>query len=190
MTRPLAIASRRRQSVYVADLTGPAEIGRQQNKDEKHPAHFQVKDGWHVVIAPLEEITISRQHLEVKPLPDGRFLAGQQERQPGHRPAQQPGTGPRADLSRRLCRWRSGSAPRPCACSSSRRKISPACRWPPWPPARVRRWPGCRRPSPTPGCRAWKPSNSWNGCRRFWGCCTVRPGRRIFTSRRPGPWSI
>jgi adenylate cyclase len=61
------------RSVYVADLSGPAEIGRQQNKDEKHPAHFPIKDGWRVVIAPLEEITISRRHLEVRPLPDGRF---------------------------------------------------------------------------------------------------------------------
>ena len=61
------------ESVYVAELTGPAEIGRQQSRDEKHPAHFPVGDGWRVVIAPLDEITISRRHLKVKPLPDGRF---------------------------------------------------------------------------------------------------------------------
>ena len=48
------------KSVYVADLTGVADIGRQQSKDEKHPCHYQVKEGWRVVIAPLEEITISR----------------------------------------------------------------------------------------------------------------------------------
>jgi len=62
------------KSVYVAALTGSAEIGRQQSKDEKHPSHFQSSDGWRVVIAPLEEITVSRKHLVVKPLADGRFL--------------------------------------------------------------------------------------------------------------------
>jgi adenylate cyclase len=71
------------KSVYVAELTGPAEIGRQAYNDEKPPEHFQFKvrgreedkdkDGWRVVIAPREENTISRKHLGVKPLPDGRF---------------------------------------------------------------------------------------------------------------------
>jgi adenylate cyclase len=62
------------ERVYVAELTGPAEIGRQQNKDEAQPSHKKVNNGWRVVIAPLDEVTISRRHLEVKPLPDGRFL--------------------------------------------------------------------------------------------------------------------
>jgi adenylate cyclase len=62
------------ERVYVAELTGPAEIGRQQSRDETQPAHKKVNDVWRVVIAPLDEVTISRRHLEVKPLPDGRFL--------------------------------------------------------------------------------------------------------------------
>jgi len=62
------------ERVYVAELTGPAEIGRQQNRDEAQPAHKKVNDAWRVVIAPLDEVTISRRHLEVMPMADGRFL--------------------------------------------------------------------------------------------------------------------
>jgi adenylate cyclase len=67
--------------VYEADLTGAAEIGRQLNEDEKRPNdlsfrpwHFPLKDGWRVVIGSLKEITISRKHLEVRPLGDNKFL--------------------------------------------------------------------------------------------------------------------
>ena len=61
------------ERVYVAELNGPAEIGRQQNKDEAQPAHNKSATGWRVVIAPLDDVTISRRHLEVKPMPDGKF---------------------------------------------------------------------------------------------------------------------
>lgn len=60
--------------VYQADLMGPAEVGRQQSKDEKQPSHLEVNGRLRVVIAPLEEVTISRRHLEVNPQPDGQFL--------------------------------------------------------------------------------------------------------------------
>lgn len=61
-------------NVYVADLAGAADIGRQQNKDEAQPSHRK-KDGyWRVVIAPMEDVTISRNHLKVEPQPDGKFL--------------------------------------------------------------------------------------------------------------------
>lgn len=60
--------------LYVADLTGSAEIGRQQSKEEPQPSHQLTGAGWRVVIAPMEDVTISRQHLEVEPLADGRFL--------------------------------------------------------------------------------------------------------------------
>ena len=75
--------------VYEADLTGSADIGRQQNDDEKRPGDAVFRPwhstvvarspdhgttiNWRVVIAPLRESTISRKHVEVKPLPDGRF---------------------------------------------------------------------------------------------------------------------
>lgn len=60
--------------LYVADLTGCAEIGRQQTKEEVQPSHTLHNDGWRVVIAPVEDNSISRQHLAVEPLTDGRFL--------------------------------------------------------------------------------------------------------------------
>ncbi len=62
--------------VYIADLMGKAEIGRQQTKDEKQPSHTLANNVWRVVIAPLDDITISRQHLSVEPLTDGQFLLG------------------------------------------------------------------------------------------------------------------
>src|SRR5437867_4306362 len=62
------------ERVYIAELSGSAEIGRQQSKDEAQPSHVKVNDGWRVSIAPLDEVTISRRHLEVKPQADGRFL--------------------------------------------------------------------------------------------------------------------
>ncbi len=60
--------------LYVADLSGSAEVGRQQTKDEVQPSHTRTGRGWRVTIAPMEDVTISRQHLEVEPLSDGRFL--------------------------------------------------------------------------------------------------------------------
>lgn len=61
--------------LYVADLTGSAEIGRQQTKEEMQPSHTRLNNSaWRVVIAPMEDVTISRQHLDVEPLADGRFL--------------------------------------------------------------------------------------------------------------------
>ncbi len=66
---------------YEAVITGIAQLGRQQNDDEKkigdvvfRPWHFQAGPVWRVVIASLKETTVSRKHLEVKPLPSGRFL--------------------------------------------------------------------------------------------------------------------
>src|ERR1019366_1575181 len=62
------------ERVYIADLSGSAEIGRQQTKDEEQPSHRRLSDGRRGVIASLDEVTISRRHLEVKPQADGRFL--------------------------------------------------------------------------------------------------------------------
>jgi len=60
--------------LYVAELSGPASIGRQRNSEETQPSHTRVGGGWRVVIAPLEDLTISRDHLDIEPLADGRFL--------------------------------------------------------------------------------------------------------------------
>jgi adenylate cyclase len=60
--------------LYVAELMGAAEIGRQKTKEETQPSHTLTRDGWRVVIAPVEDIDISRQHLGVEPLADGRVI--------------------------------------------------------------------------------------------------------------------
>jgi adenylate cyclase len=67
--------------VFEADMTGTVEIGRQQTDDEKRPGddtfrpwHYQTGGIWRAVVASLKEITVSRRHLEVKPLANGRFL--------------------------------------------------------------------------------------------------------------------
>src|ERR1700739_2415523 len=60
--------------VYRADLTGPAEIGRQTSPEDRLPSHVHKDGRWRVVIAPLKENTVSRKHVEVMPLPQGVFL--------------------------------------------------------------------------------------------------------------------
>ena len=57
--------------VYAAELTGPAEIGRQLSDAEKLLSHFRHEGRWRVVISPSKETTVSRKHLEVKPLTKG-----------------------------------------------------------------------------------------------------------------------
>src|SRR5437016_1979898 len=66
--------------IHEADLSGAADIGRQANEDEKRPGdsafrpwHYPAGNVTRVVIAPLKEATVSRKHVEVKPLADGRF---------------------------------------------------------------------------------------------------------------------
>jgi len=60
--------------VYEADLTGCAEIGRQRTTLEPLPSHSRQPDGWRVVVANMGDMSISRRHLEVAPLTEGRFL--------------------------------------------------------------------------------------------------------------------
>lgn len=68
--------------IYEADLTGPAEIGRQEKTEDKPPFHKLKNQVNRVVIAPLEENTISRKHLEVRPLPDERmYLCNKSDKQ-------------------------------------------------------------------------------------------------------------
>lgn len=62
------------ERAYVAELTGVAEIGRQQSKDETQPSHTKNGEIWRVVIAPLDETAISRRHLEIRPQADGQYL--------------------------------------------------------------------------------------------------------------------
>ena len=67
--------------IFEADFSGTVEVGRQQTEDEKrpgdavfHPWHHPAGAASRAVIASLKEITVSRRHLEVKPIANGRFL--------------------------------------------------------------------------------------------------------------------
>jgi adenylate cyclase len=67
--------------VFEADLNGTVEIGRQQTDDERRPGddtfrpwNYSTGGICRVVIASLKESTVSRKHLEVKPLATGKFL--------------------------------------------------------------------------------------------------------------------
>jgi adenylate cyclase len=63
----------RHQEVYNRNFSGSVELGRQNDGREDLYAARQVKTGaWRVVIAPLDEDTISRQHAYLEPLAGSR----------------------------------------------------------------------------------------------------------------------
>jgi adenylate cyclase len=59
--------------VYSADLTGPAELGRQSAAEEALYSQRPVSDRRRVVIASKDEKSISRQHALLEPQADGSF---------------------------------------------------------------------------------------------------------------------
>src|SRR5687768_17507925 len=70
------------RSVYRASLDGQAEFGRQNQGED--PPYNQKRKGniWRVIIARLDETTISRQHVEVEPLADGQLRVTNRSRNP------------------------------------------------------------------------------------------------------------
>ena len=62
-----------KQLVYSQELTGPAELGRQNAADEVLYAALRVGGKWRVVIAHKDEKAVSRQHALLEPLPEGGF---------------------------------------------------------------------------------------------------------------------
>ncbi|WP_435017363.1 adenylate/guanylate cyclase domain-containing protein [Tundrisphaera sp. TA3] len=61
------------QVVFVNDFSKAVEIGR-QDRGEPGPYSHRFENGrWRLVIAPLTEDTVSRRHLSLEPLPDGRM---------------------------------------------------------------------------------------------------------------------
>jgi len=61
-----------KQLVHTADVDGPVELGRQTDK-EPGPYFARQSSGlWRIVIARLDENSISRKHLRVEPLPGGK----------------------------------------------------------------------------------------------------------------------
>ena len=72
------------ERICTADLTGPAELGRQTSIEE--PLYVpRLTAGRHrVAIAPKDERAISRQQILIEPLPGGGFrVTRAQDRSPG-----------------------------------------------------------------------------------------------------------
>src|SRR5260370_391387 len=58
---------------YSADLTGAAEVGRQSTAEESLYSHRLVGGLCRVVVAGLEEDSVSRKHVLLEPLAEGGF---------------------------------------------------------------------------------------------------------------------
>ena len=63
----------RQRLVYTADLSGPAELGRQSAAEEAPYSHHPISGRWRVVIASKDEKSVSRQHALLEPLAEGGF---------------------------------------------------------------------------------------------------------------------
>lgn len=59
--------------VCTADLSGPAALGRQSAAAEALYSHHLLSGRRHVVIAPKDEKSVSRQHALLEPLAEGGF---------------------------------------------------------------------------------------------------------------------
>ena len=61
------------QLVFEMDFDGPVELGRQRS-GEVRPYHRSHQDGvTRLVVAPLAQTGVSRQHARLEPLEDGRL---------------------------------------------------------------------------------------------------------------------
>ena len=69
----LRVIDEDKKTVFISDYSKRVEIGR-QDRGEPGPYNqrFEV-DRWRLVVAPLTEDTVSRHHLSLEPLEDGRF---------------------------------------------------------------------------------------------------------------------
>jgi adenylate cyclase len=63
----------RQHLVHTADLTGPAELGRQSSADEALYSRHRLPAGQRVVIAPKDEKSVSRRQVLVEPLGEAGF---------------------------------------------------------------------------------------------------------------------
>jgi adenylate cyclase len=73
----------RQELVYVADLSGAAELGRQSTPEEPLFSRQILAGRWRVVIADNEEKSISRKHVVIEPLTEGGFrITNQSSTQP------------------------------------------------------------------------------------------------------------
>src|SRR3954454_13325206 len=68
----LRVIDEDRKTVFISDYSKRVEIGR-QDRGEPGPYNQRFEnDRWRLVIAPLTEDTVSRHHLSLEPLEDGR----------------------------------------------------------------------------------------------------------------------
>lgn len=61
-----------KQLVYTGELDGTVELGRQQRPDERPFERRREGPVWRVVVAKINETTISRRQLQLEPLDEGR----------------------------------------------------------------------------------------------------------------------
>lgn len=89
----------RQQLVYSTEFDGPAELGRQADRDEAAYSQSVEGDQRRIVIAPLDEsLAVSRKHVRVEPLPGGRVRLTNLSRKISIRLDQGPELKPTASL--------------------------------------------------------------------------------------------
>lgn len=69
----LRVIDEEKKTVFISDYSKRVEIGRQ---DRGEPGPYSQRfegDHWRLVVAPLTEDTVSRHHLSLEPLDEGRF---------------------------------------------------------------------------------------------------------------------
>jgi adenylate cyclase len=69
----LQVIDEEKKRVFVHDYSKRVEIGRQDRGEAGPYSQKFETDRWRLVIAPLTEDTVSRHHLSLEPLDDGRF---------------------------------------------------------------------------------------------------------------------
>src|SRR3954463_2417969 len=69
----LQVIDEERTRVFVHDYAERVEIGRQDRGEAGPYSQKFEADRWRLVIAPLTEDTVSRHHLSLEPLDEGRF---------------------------------------------------------------------------------------------------------------------
>ena len=69
----LRVIDEEKKTVFVSDYSKRVEIGRQDRGEPGPYNHRLEADRWRLVIAPLTEDTVSRHHLSLEPLEDGRL---------------------------------------------------------------------------------------------------------------------
>src|SRR5580700_583654 len=69
----LRVIDEDKKTVFIFDYSKRVEIGRQDRGESGPYSQRFEADRWRLVIAPLTEDTVSRHHLSLEPLDEGRF---------------------------------------------------------------------------------------------------------------------